>query len=296
MPECKFNGQYINELSKNTIVDLFVNANIDYRDKIFYADHYLTFDDFKNFVPVIGPTQKFVWFAEKALGHLSTYTLPLDNVSKKFSYMSNKDRRHRILSSMIIANLFSLDDIFHTKVNHNACSDYISKELLAGTSYDFDTTKSLPLRALPLLDVRMDFSELVRYTVTNPEMRLATTSVVTEPCFFEKGCMLTEKTLNPIYLGHFIIWPGSWGIADAAKRIGLDVFDDYIDHSYQYLEHPGERVVEAFLRNKGFLDNIELQQEAKNKCRTRMQSNLDLVRDIPRLASAIGSLSTYVPV
>jgi hypothetical protein len=118
----------------------------------------------------------------------------------------------------------------------------------------------------------------------------AVTSLVTEPIFFEKGNSITEKTLMSIYSGHFIIWPGGYKIADTLKKIGMDVFDDIIDHSYQYIEHPGKRVIEAFLRNLNFLNDIALQKEQHHLCLDRLNKNLQLFRNIPELNARIENL------
>jgi hypothetical protein len=280
---------------KNTVIDLLEAANIDVNDCIFYTDHYLIFDDFSKLI-IDGDNQVFVRYASKAVASLPDYVLPDTTVKKKLSFLSNKAREHRELCALIISNLFAIDDIFYTRMNRNTDIEIaMVSELLLHTNYMFDMKKNLPVRTLAL-DSSDSNSRILNQLLTFDDALKAATSVITEPCFFENGCILTEKTLIAIYMGHFIIWPGAWKIAETAKRIGLDVFEDYIDHSYQYLEHPGERVVEAFLRNKAFLDNVELQQEARNKCKDRLQSNLDLVRDIPRLTAAIQSLSTYVPV
>jgi hypothetical protein len=175
-------------------------------------------------------------------------------------------------------------------------------ELLLNTNYKFDFGKLLEPKWLltpnennkeEIYGGKGNTRESIQFLLSMVLTFNVTTSIIAESSFFEKGCMLTEKTLMAVYAGHFMIWPGAWKLAEAAKRIGLDVFDDYIDHSYQYLEHPGERVAEAFLRNKTFLDSIELQQEARDKCKNRLQANLDLIRDIPQLTANILALSTY---
>jgi hypothetical protein len=75
--------------------------------------------------------------------------------------------------------------------------------------------------------------------------------------------------------------------ADLAKKLGMDVFDDIVDHSYQYIEHPGRRVVESIRLNLELLSNIEYSSEVRNQCLGRFNNNLLLFRDLNRLKSAV---------
>jgi hypothetical protein len=88
-----------------------------------------------------------------------------------------------------------------------------------------------------------------------------------------------------------MIWPGGWKTAEVAEKIGIDVFNDIIDHSYQYIEHPGQRVVEAILRNLNFLKNMELQATLRNQNIDRFNSNLELVRNLDLLSEKINLLN-----
>lgn len=271
---------------KNTIIDLFEQKNINYENKKIISDHYLIFEDFKNFNIDVN-SNVFINYANmffNGVGHL----VP-DEVKYKFTFMSNKARHHRTLCATVIANLFDKNDISYS-YNSGPNDSLISSELLLKTDYNFDTEKILP-------DQWYDFksggkppiSEMFVFLLETMYKNSAT-SIITEPCFFERGNIITEKTLMSIYSNHFMIWPGAWKLPETVKKLGIDVFDDVIDHSYQYIEHPGKRVVEAFLRNKPFLDNIELQQKNRDKCRDRLQHNLNLLRDLPTLKKYLSQL------
>ena len=280
---------------KNSFIDTLAKAGISTAGKTIYANHYLLFDDFTNLHII---DNMFVNTCSYFYNN-QPYTVNFSNpIRYQLSFMSNKSRPHRILCSTVIANLF--DNITHTYVAGDS-DTYIKNEILKGTNYDFNRNLSLSPKWVDFNDMRGN----VLYSIPNREIFMvlyntlflgAGTSIITEPCFYELGNMLTEKTLMAIYSCHFMIWPGAWKIADTATKLGLDVFDDYIDHSYQYLEHPGERVVEAFLRNKEFLSNVELQQEARTTCKDRLLNNLHLVRDIPRIFRAVDNLSIRNPV
>jgi|SaaInl59LU_5_DNA_1037362.scaffolds.fasta_scaffold25278_2 hypothetical protein len=105
----------------------------------------------------------------------------------------------------------------------------------------------------------------------------STFSVITEPPFWENGCMITEKYLMTLYGCCFPIFcGGGYRIADELTNIGFDVFNDVIDHSYQYEEHPGLRVLNALERNRELLENHSFK---KLNYMDRHLKNLSLVRE-----------------
>jgi hypothetical protein len=285
---------------KNTIIEKVKLLDINPSDKIFVFDHYLNFDDFKESGIFTGG---FLCVAANyfLIHDTSWDTVPDFNITKKLTFMSNKSRDHRTLVSCLLANLFDLNEISYTytaKTKNN-----IIDELLLGTDYKFDITKKLPNKWITLdNDKELDYGDWREYDYLNSDnyfnklfdelYKNSAISIITEPNFFENGSILTEKTLMPIYSGHFLIWPGGWKAAETAKKLGLDTFDDIIDHSYQYIEHPGQRVVESILRNLELLNNIEKQASLRQQHKDRLDKNLKLVRNIPNLIDAIKILNT----
>jgi hypothetical protein len=293
------NGQKM--YSKNTIIDLFNESNIDYKNKTFMFDHYLLFDDFEKI-----KVNNFI-FLESALrfkNYMQSWEISSkNNISKNLTFMSNKIREHRILCATLLSNLFDSAKLAYT-YNGSDKKNIINSELLIDTDYLFDISKTLPDRWIihdELAESRQTNPVIGRaYTnnhsgfadcLYNQIYKNSATSIITEPNFYEHGCMLTEKTLMSIYAGHFMIWPGGWKTAEVAEKIGIDVFNDIIDHSYQYIEHPGQRVVEAILRNLNFLKNMELQATLRNQNIDRFNSNLELVRNLDLLSEKINLLN-----
>ena len=76
-----------------------------------------------------------------------------------------------------------------------------------------------------------------------------------------------------IYGGTIPIYIGGWRCADSLKLLGFDVFDDIVDHSYETLEDPWERIEKAFYLNKDLLENFTM----TNSILARLQHNLDLL-------------------
>lgn len=278
---------------KNPIIEKFNDAQISIDDKSFIFDHYLNFDDFENSVytgGILYTTASF--FLEKSP---SWNSVPEFHVTKKLTFMSNKARDHRTLVSCVLANLFDINDIAYSYTKKSA--NNIVEELLLGTDYAIDNSKQLVNKWITVHhEKEIDRVDWHSYG-TNHDVYFdklfgelyenSAVSLITEPNFQENGSMLTEKTIMSIYAGHFLIWPGGWKSAKTAQRLGIDVFDDIINHDYQYIEHPGKRVVEAITSNLELLNNISKQEYLRNMNKDRLNKNLNLVRNLPNLLTAI---------
>jgi hypothetical protein len=73
--------------------------------------------------------------------------------------------------------------------------------------------------------------------------------IITETSCTERCFNLTEKTLNSIYGKSFPILISSPGIVAFLRNMGMDVFDDIIDHSYDEIENPIDRIYQAITSN-----------------------------------------------
>lgn len=65
----------------------------------------------------------------------------------------------------------------------------------------------------------------------------------------------TEKTLQPIAVGRIPIWVGKMGMVEEVRQQGFDVFDDIIDHSYDTIYNPKERIKATIQLNKPLLSS-----------------------------------------
>ena len=74
-------------------------------------------------------------------------------------------------------------------------------------------------------------------------------ALISESADFQKASVFTEKTLYALMALNFPLFIGGYGHADQLTRMGFDVFDDIIDHSYQYKETLFERCYYAFYNN-----------------------------------------------
>lgn len=115
---------------------------------------------------------------------------------------------------------------------------------------------------------------LLKTTVFEPSC----ISLITEPVFFERESILSEKTIMSIYSGTFPIWIGGWRCADALEQFGFDTFTDIIDHGYQTEPHPVERCRQAIQLNLELLTNLGRTLDLVETCRSRFEKNLNLLR------------------
>jgi len=284
---------------KNTIIELCERADIDYKNKLFLFNQYLTFDDFEN---AVFNGNSLLWIVRRLLGTYPDWNqVPNTAITKNFSFTANKYRPQRGLMALAVKHLLPNAD-FSYSFNLNDNAPYELNELLHGTDYNFNTYDNLAESWTPI-DPKTELKKQFGGKKHSPDFHHnfkilydniysgSPISVVTEPQFFERGAAITEKTITAVYSGHFIIWSGMYKAAELAKKLGLDTFDDIIDHSYQYIEHPGQRVVESIRLNLKLLSDIEYSSEMRDRCLPRLNDNLSLVRDPTRLRSAVLGLN-----
>ena len=274
------------------IIKLFDHHNIDYKSKHFIFDHYLFFDGFESY-HVDAKNHFFTRYCKEHVEVLPDWnTIPDYEITHACNFMSKKSRDHRTLSAVLLANYFAENEIkytWHGNTNFNNLAEKYLKD------YDIQYDKVLTDRQLcPYNDIR----ELAHMTdlpsfkkeIFSRVFENTAVSIITEPAFLEPGPGITEKTLYALYSGTFMIWAGAMKSAEAVEKIGFDVFHDVIDHSYQYIKDPGQRVAECVLRNMNVLRSLDLQTELRHTHRKRLQNNLNLCRDIDQLISNIKQL------
>jgi hypothetical protein len=118
-----------------------------------------------------------------------------------------------------------------------------------------------------------NYMKLLRPTVFEPSC----VSLITEPTFYERETFMTEKTIMAVYGGTLPIWVGGWGIPESMRQLGFDVFDDIVDHSYEHMVDPWDRVYHAVEKNLHLLKNIKVTQEFIKNNHARLQHNVDLI-------------------
>jgi hypothetical protein len=102
-------------------------------------------------------------------------------------------------------------------------------------------------------------------------------SLITESLKYQQCAVFTEKTLYSTLGLTFPIWVGGYNQAAEWKKLGFDVFDDIIDHSYQSYNTLIERCYYAFANNLELLSNKDKSVELRLSCHDRLLKNRELL-------------------
>jgi hypothetical protein len=191
------------------------------------------------------------------------------NKTHAFNFMINKSRRHRERLLQLVTQ-FDLQSYRHTLAwTHNNIN------AIAVTDYKFGTEHTMEkgLRSGAVLNSK-NYQGLLQRSVFEPTC----VSLITEPAYYERETIVTEKTMMAMYGGTVPIWVGGWRIADYLRNTGFDVFDDIIDHSYQSLPDPADRVDQALQLNIDLLRDPAQMQKFCRENANRFQHNVDLLQ------------------
>lgn len=186
------------------------------------------------------------------------------NKTVPFNFMINKQRPHRIKLLQMIENAQLENFTYSLPWMENPYSSLSPTNYMIGT----ETQMAQGIKSGPITNSE-NYIKLLQKNVFEPSC----ISLITEPTYIEKEAQLSEKTIMAIYGGTIPIYIGGWRCADSLKLLGFDVFDDIVDHSYETLEDPWQRIEKAFYLNKDLLENFTM----TNSILARLQHNLDLL-------------------
>lgn len=106
--------------------------------------------------------------------------------------------------------------------------------------------------------------------------------IVSESSFVPPNFFVTEKTAHCFYGCNFPIILGGIGIVDHLRTIGFDMFDDVINHSYDQIANPFDRITAAIDNNHHLLVDAELAKTLWKKNQLRFVKNVKIVKQIDR--------------
>jgi hypothetical protein len=90
--------------------------------------------------------------------------------------------------------------------------------------------------------------------------------------------MITEKTLHSIFGCSFPIWISSAGTVAYLEQLGIDVFRDIIDHSYDNILDPIDRLVTAIDSNRRILSDLTYARQLWIKSKDRFLANVNFMK------------------
>jgi hypothetical protein len=210
-----------------------------------------------------------------------------NNSKKKWVFLNNCDRIHRIVSLSYILSK-NID-----KFGHITVSDYIFERIglhkkiysLMKSFFQFDIKTSLQLNngynilknklfeqtkipyfmpdgsnvdnASEMPDEVKDNSAHLLIGNYNNLIKLyedVKLEILSDTLFSEPTLFFNEKQLQWVYGRNFLIYLGSPRSIHRLRKWGFDVFDDVVDHSYDLIEDPSERMIRSIDDNIHLLD------------------------------------------
>ena len=188
------------------------------------------------------------------------------NKTVPFNFMINKERPHRIKLLKMIEEAQLTNFTYSLPWLLNPHTSVKPTDYMIGT----ETQMAQGIRSGSIRNSQ-NYKQLLQKNVFEPSC----ISLITEPPIYEKEAHLSEKVIMAIYGGTIPIFIGGWRCADALRIMGFDMFDDIVDHSYETLEDPWDRVTNAFHLNIELLESFTITDTVLK----RMQCNLDLLTD-----------------
>lgn len=220
---------------------------------------------------------------------LKTHNL---NINQPTLFLNRSERQHRVISLCYFLSQ-NLDQFCRFTVGESI-ADRLSKferfqnycfynmpdtKLWSIMERGFKKIKSLP-------DYNREFSTqdlngksnnfLENYTHFLQEKYAQTCiEIVSHSLFSEPTIHITEKNFQSIYGMNIPIYIASQGTVDYMRQNGFDMFDDVIDHRYDNISNPVERIMAVFDLNRDLLTNPKKIVEAWYSSHDRLQHNIN---------------------
>jgi hypothetical protein len=202
---------------------------------------------------------------------------------KSFLCLNRNHRYHRelVLSFLLDNNLENLGQIscmFQKDLKNVSDNFFRFNNQKLKESFNRGRKKLINYN-FPIQDSYQIYEKLDNDNVTNFKNKLSNfykntfVEVIMETSYFEKCFLITEKTSNSIHGCNFPIWISSAGTVEFLRSIGLDVFDDVVDHSYDLIQDPIERAYAAINLNLRLLTDIDNTKKIWLKNKSRFEDN-----------------------
>jgi len=243
------------------VLQLIESGKVDPHSHTLLFDMHLHDDVFAKYKPRCIP----LWCADE-VETFKKQNIDVDwtNKTVPFNIMINKVRPHRIHLLQTIENLKLTNFTYSLPWQDNPYTN------LAPTNYMIGTETQMPqgIKSGSITNGE-NYKQLLQKTVFEPSC----ISLITEPHYIEREALITEKTIMAVYGGTIPIWVGGWRCADAMRSQGFDVFDDIVDHSYQSLDNPWDRINKSIELNQELLSSFTISPSILK----RLEHNLDLM-------------------
>jgi Txe/YoeB family toxin of Txe-Axe toxin-antitoxin module len=189
------------------------------------------------------------------------------------TYLSNKIALNHEPSTFLDRISWEFDELKH---------DVIRSKMIDG----YDLLMSLNVDNQDEFEIYNHYGLRSNDNVTNFNLRLRSeyqksfVEIVSESSFCAPSFNVTEKTANSFFACNFPIFLGGSGLVQHLRDIGLDLFDDLIDHSYDTITNPFDRIVAALDNNQRLLTDAPYVKQIWAQCRPRFESNYEKIRTV----------------
>jgi hypothetical protein len=235
-------------------VPKFLSSILSYYSNIFHKDQIITDHTFY-----------FMINKRRINRYLLLKLLEWFELSTKENYWMTPANDRFDLSALI-------SEFSHMK-KHNWFTDKLKSFLLEPVRINDRVDKNAPI----FTDHGAINSHQIWEKFLDPEMSRSAVCLISESVEFQRASVFTEKTLYSVISVNFPIWIGGYGQAREWQRLGFDIFDDVIDHSYQCCDTLLERCYRAIQDNLKILTDLDHAREMRQKNLDRFQKNLDLL-------------------
>ena len=207
-----------------------------------------------------------VWMSNPITGLLQITNHKFSDSPKKYkiSCLNGTLWDHRKLIYLLLSQKNYFKDLVFTYGHRPIYNNFLSNYLF--TPAEIEQYQSLP-SSVEFLN--SDTSHDIDLTVNHPAYKETYVNLVTETTITNK--MLSEKTFKPIIAGQLFVLIASVGAVQFLRDIGLDTFDDIIDHRYDTIHDDRERIEQALVQ-VDYLNQLDL-ATVYEKIKSRLKGN-----------------------
>jgi hypothetical protein len=187
--------------------------------------------------------------------------------TKKFSCLNGSQWVHRKLTYLELVKKNYFNDMIFTFGNRPIPRYTMFSDTSLSQEEELEFSK-LPN---PVSFIDNDATIGIDISINHPAYLDCYVNLVTETTTKITAPMLSEKTFKPILSHQLFVLIASPGAVQFLRDIGLDTFDDIIDHSYDTILSPKDRIQQALVQLDR-LDQLDL-KSVYNKISDRLDHN-----------------------
>lgn len=243
---------------------------------------------------IVNPNCTIVPMGGDVTNQISSYMQHVPSIeknidAKNFISLNRGSRHHRtyLVSALYGRELDTFGNISYLSLpNNTILSDAIAYDYTNDIGYELANTgfnRYSLLKENKIEDSKNIYSAH-NDNLTNFEHSLqdkyrnSLVEFVSETSYNECSFNITEKTLHFIYGANFPIMISSPGTVDFLRKLGVDMFDDVVDHSYDSIEDPAMRINRAIDLNLEILTATNMIERWKEN-KYRIDKNIAFVKE-----------------